>query len=104
MHGIEREKYFKEKLANYKGNARATYTVVNQLLDKFSGNHPAISTNAQACQFADYFNAKIEQIYCDMSYQNCNKLDVDINVVKSLCVSKLRKLEPLVLAGLKATV
>ena len=34
---IEREKYFKEKLANCKGNARATYNVVNQLLDKFLG-------------------------------------------------------------------
>ena len=43
VHGIEREKYFKEKLANYKGNARATYNVVNQLLDKFSGNHPPIT-------------------------------------------------------------
>ena len=61
LHCIEREKYFKEKLANCKGNARATYNVVNQLLDKFLGNHPPITSTAQACQFADYFNAKIEQ-------------------------------------------
>ena len=34
---IEREKYFKEKLANHKSNARAMLIVVNQLLDKVSG-------------------------------------------------------------------
>ena len=101
---IEREKYFKEKLANCKGNARATYNVVNQLLDKFLGNHPPITSTAQACQFADYFNAKIEQIYSDMSYHNCNTLDVDINVIKSSCASKFRKFEPLSLAGLKAII
>ena len=36
-----------------------------------------------------------------MSYQNCNTLDIDINVVKSSRVSKLRNFEPLSLAGLK---
>ena len=77
---------------------------MNQLLDKFSGNHPPITSTAQACQFADYFNAKIEQIYSDMSYHNCNTLDVDINVVKSSCASKFRKFEPLSLAGLKAII
>ena len=51
-----------------------------------------------------YFNAKIEQIYSDTSYQNCNTLDVDINKVKSSCASKFRKFEPLSLAGLKATI
>ena len=101
---IEREKYFKEKLDNCKGNARATYNVVNQLLDKFLGNHPPITSTAQACQFADYFNAKIEQIYSDMSCHNCNTLDVDINVVQSSCASKFRKFEPLSLAGLKAII
>ena len=35
VYSIEREKYFKEKLAYCKGNARATYNVVNQLLDRF---------------------------------------------------------------------
>ena len=101
---IEREKYFKEKLANCKGNARATYNVVNQLLDKFLGNHLPITSTAQACQFADYFNAKIKQIYSDMSYHSSNTLDVDINVVKSSCASKFRKFEPLSLAGLKAII
>ena len=101
---IERKKYFKEKLANCKGNARATYNVVNQLLDKFLGNHLPITSTAQACQFADYFNAKIEQIYSNMSYHNCNTLDVDINVVKSSCAYKFRKFEPLSLAGLKAII
>ena len=62
VHCIERKKYFKEKLANYKGNARAPYNVVNQLLDKFSGNRPPLTSNAEPCQFADYFNATIEQI------------------------------------------
>ena len=62
VYGIEREKYFKEKLANHKANARATYNVVNQLFDKFSGNHPPITSNTKPYQFADYFNAKIEQI------------------------------------------
>ena len=62
---------------------------MNQLLDNISGkNHPPIANNAQACQFADYFNAKIEQIYGDMSYQNSNTLDIAINVVKSSCASK----------------
>ena len=75
---------------------------MNQLLDKFSGNHLPITSTAQACQFADYFNAKIEQIYNDMSYQNCNTLDVDVSVVKSSCASKFRKFEPLSFAGLKA--
>ena len=46
---------------------------MNQLLDKFLGNHPPITSTAQACQFADYFNAKIEQIYSDMFY---HKFDV----------------------------
>ena len=77
---------------------------MNQLLDKFLGNHPPITSTAQACQFADYFNAKIEQIYSDMSYHNCNTLDVDINVVKSSCASKFRKFEPLSFAGLKAII
>ena len=77
---------------------------MNQLLDKFLGNHPPITSTAQACQFADYFNAKIEQIYSDMSCHNCNTLDVDINVVKSSCASKFRKFEPLSLAGLKAII
>ena len=45
---IEREKYFKEKLANCLENARAIYDVVNQLLDKFWGNHPPITSTAQA--------------------------------------------------------
>ena len=45
----------KKKLANYKSNARAAYNVVNQLLDKFSGNHPPITSTAQACQFSDIF-------------------------------------------------
>ena len=103
-YGMERENYFKQKLANCKGNARATCNVVNQLLDKFLGNHLPITSTAQACQFADYFNATMEQIYSDMSYQNCNALDVDINVVKSSCASKFRKFEPLYLAGLKAII
>ena len=46
------------------------YNVVNQVLDKFSGkNHLPIISKAPACQFADYFTAKIEQIYGDMSRQ-----------------------------------
>ena len=67
VYDIKRKKYFKEKLSNYKGNARASYNVVNQLLDKFSENHQLKTSSAQACQFADYFNAEIEQIYSDMS-------------------------------------
>ena len=78
---------------------------MNQLLDKFLGNLPAITSTAQeVCQFADYFNAKIEQIYSDMCYQNYNTLDIDINVVKSSCASKFRKFERLSLAGLKAVI
>ena len=46
---IEREKYSKKKLTNCKGNARATYSVVNLILDKFLGNHPPITSTAQAC-------------------------------------------------------
>ena len=74
---IERNKYLKEKLANCKGNARATYNVVNQWLDKFLGIYPPITSIAQACRLADYFNAKIEQIYSDMQWwavtsYNCN--------------------------------
>ena len=61
---------------------------------------------SQACQFADCFNAKIEQIYKDMSLSshNCNTLDDDINVVKASCASKFRKFEPLSLAGSKAII
>ena len=80
---------------------------MNQLLDKFSGkNHPPIASNAEACQFADYIlrSAKIEPIYCNMSYQNCNTFDIDINVVKCSCGSKFRKFEPLFLAGLKVII
>ena len=61
----KREKYFKEKLADYRGNARATYNVANQLSDKFLGKiHSPITSNAHACQFADYIllSAKIEPI------------------------------------------
>ena len=61
--------YIKQILANHKDNTRATYNVVNQLLDKFLGKtHTPATSNTQACQFADYFNAKIEQIYREMSY------------------------------------
>ena len=66
---------------------------MNQLLDNFSGkNHPLFTSNAQACQFADYFSAKIEPIYSDMPYQNCNTLDIDINVVKSRVLPNLEGL------------
>ena len=68
------------------------------------GNHPPITSTVQECQLADYFNAKIEQIYSDMSYHICYTLDVDINVVKSSCASKFRKFEPLSFAGLKAII
>ena len=77
---------------------------MNQSLDKFSGNHPPITSNAQACQLADYFNVNIEQIYSDMSYQNCNTLDFDVNVVKSSRDSKFGKFEQLSLGGLKAII
>ena len=59
---------------------------MNQLLDKFSGNLPPITSTAQAWQVTDYFNAEIEQIYSDMSYQNCNTLDVDVKVLLNLQV------------------
>ena len=77
---------------------------MNQLLDKFLGNHLPITSTAQACQFANYFNAKIEQIYSDMFHHNCNTLDVEINVAKSSCASKFKKFESLSLAGLKAII
>ena len=68
-------------------------------------NHPPITSHAQARQFADYFSAKIKQIYSDLSNQTCNTLDIDTNVVKSSCSAfKYRKFEPLSLAGLKAII
>ena len=39
-------------------------------------NHPPITSNAQACQFADYLSAKIKQIISDIFYQNCNSCDI----------------------------
>ena len=69
---------------------------MNQLLNKFlEKNRLPITSNAQVCQFSDYFSAKIEQIYSDMPYQNCNKWS---------CAFKFRKFEPLSLAGLKAVI
>ena len=42
---VLKEKSIKEKPANHEGNARATYNVVNKLLDKFSTkNHPPITS------------------------------------------------------------
>ena len=63
-----------------------------------------ITSNAQACRFADYFSSKIEQIFSGMSYQNCNSRDIDFNVVESYRTSRLRNFGPQSLAGLKATI
>ena len=66
--------------------------------------HPPITSNAIACQLVDYFSAKIEQICSDMSYQNRNTLDLDMNVVKSSYALKFIKFEPLSFAGSKAII
>ena len=75
---------------------------MNQLLDKFLGNHPPITSTAQACQFADHLMLRLNKFI--VTCRTKITLDVDINVVKSSCAFKFRKFEPLSLAGLKAII
>ena len=63
---MTRNKFYREKLKNCKGDSKKTYAAVNKLLnkEKISTATPSASSNSvNASNFKDFFKAKVDRIY-----------------------------------------
>ena len=103
----QREEYYKGKLIDQKGDARATYNIVNQLLDKCSEKcNMSLSNHIDVNNFADFFDNKIKQIYDEIHAErgtNENESG-EAEMGKMSCHTILRNFHPLTLSDMKAII
>ena len=67
--GQERDLYYRNKLAVAAGNPKATYKIINSLLDKefAAKKHPSCSSDAEcANKHKDFFHSKVTNIYAEI--------------------------------------
>ena len=103
----QREEYYKGKLIDHKGDARATYNVVNQMLDKCSEKcNMSLSNHIHVNNFAKFFDNKIKQIHDEIHTErgtNENESG-EAEMGKMSCHTILRNFHPLTLSDMKAII
>ena len=75
-----RNLYFDEKLSSSKGDPKATYKVMNHLLDKEFGSNKLPHRKSDAAlaeDFKSYFNEKIKNIYSGIQQESLNTPSID---------------------------
>ena len=73
----ERNRYYEKRLADAKGDPKATYRIINNLLDKdLSQKSPSGPTHqAVAESLKNYFDDKVKKIYGSISEENLSSAD-----------------------------
>ena len=68
----QRDRYYEKRLSAAKGDSKATYRIINNLLDKdLSQKAPTSSSNKQAAEdLRDFFHQKVDKIYKCITNEN----------------------------------